>query len=64
MNSQFTMFMIENSIPLWVKNGGGAEAESVGDLGERAEVRAVQVAPHQGGHDARDGVRARRSPAG
>ena len=57
MNSQFTMFMIETSMPVRVKNGGGAEAERRGDLGERAEVGAVQVAPHQRGDDAGHGVR-------
>ena len=29
MNAQFTMFMIENSMPVWVKNGGGPKPRAV-----------------------------------
>ena len=47
----------ENSIELLTEEVQRRSAERVGQVGERPEVLAVQVAPHQGGDHDRDGVR-------
>ena len=50
------MFAIAAMIDDWVRNAA-PQAERTGDLGDRSERRAVQVAPHQGGDDRRHGER-------
>ena len=50
------MLMIEKKMPVSVKNGG-LRARPLRRSGRSGRSRAVDVAPHQGGDDAGDGVR-------